>query len=86
MSNDSQDLSNKDLCFFRRFLGRMETGKDTVSDPAMAEGKRGLWGPAEEVHQHPTLPERLRKIDRLEGKFSVTDKDAVFYSYQTVSP
>lgn len=34
-------------CYHRRFMGRMETGKDTSSDPAMASAKETWLGPRE---------------------------------------
>jgi phospholipase C len=52
----SQVDSKEVECYFRRFLGRMETGKDTVSDPAMSEGVETWIGnhnpsePLPEVH------------------------------------
>lgn len=64
-------------CFSRRFLGRMETGKDTISDPAMGAGKAGLWATRPEG-SHPKLPERLRQLRRVEGKRAPVNKDAGF--------
>jgi hypothetical protein len=64
--------------FQRRFMGRMETGRDTISDPAMAAGVppnagRPLTGldramprstrPAD----HPEVPESHRSWPRKEG-------------------
>jgi len=69
-------------CFFRRFLGRMETGKDGISDPAMGSGVAGLWATRAEG-SHPTVPEHLRTLRRVAGKRSSVDKDAEFY-VQTV--
>lgn len=65
------------VCSSRRFMGRMETGKDTISDPAMAAGVSGLLG-NKAPHQHPPVPERLRTVKR---NFFATaaGKDSVFY-------
>jgi phospholipase C len=63
-------------CYVRRFMGRMETGKDGISDPAMGAGLPGLWGTRTE---HPPLPAHLRQIKRLETKYASVDKDAQFY-------
>jgi hypothetical protein len=64
-------------CYQRRFMGRMETGKDGISDPAMGAGIVGLWGTRTE---HPPLPARLRQIARVETKYAAVDKDAQFYA------
>jgi phospholipase C len=63
----------------RRMMGRMETGADTVSDPAMARGAPGwaldyardaglLAGPLTAAHlaamRHPDLPERFQHLPR----------------------
>jgi len=63
--------------YFRRFLGRFETGKDTISDPAMGQGLQGLWGqrPAD---QHPSVPLHLLHVERVETKYAEFDKDAKF--------
>mmetsp|Transcript_19893 Transcript_19893/g.41555 ORF Transcript_19893/g.41555 Transcript_19893/m.41555 type:complete len:717 (+) Transcript_19893:1-2151(+) len=58
-------LSIDDSAYYRRFLGRMETGKDTISDPAMDRGVKGLWNKAE---VHPPVPERMRKVPRPTGE------------------
>ena len=74
----------------RRFMGRMETGVDTISDPAMAAGQPGwaldyararglLAGPLTAAHlaalAHPDLPARFQAPEkRLDG----TDADALF--------
>jgi phospholipase C len=60
-------LSIADSAYYRRFLGRMETGKDTISDPAMAKGVKGLWNKAEEG-SHPPVPERMRSVPRPNGE------------------
>jgi phospholipase C len=66
-------------CFYRRFMGRMETGKDTISDPAMGAGKPGLWTSGS-PGSHPELPERVRRVQRLEGKHAVENKDSMFHT------
>ena len=71
-------------CYSRRFMGRMETGKDTISDPAMGAGIAGLWQSAAEG-AHPLVPHHLRQIKRLEGKYAPIDKDAQFHA-QLVDP
>ena len=53
--------------FYRRYLGRMETGKDTISDPAMDRAVKGLWNKAEEG-THPQVPERMRRVPRPTGE------------------
>ena len=65
------------VCSSRRFMGRMETGKDTISDPAMAAGVSGLLD-NKAPRQHPPVPERLRTVKR---NFLATaaGKDSVFY-------
>jgi phospholipase C len=75
--------------FTRRFMGRMETGKDTISDPAMAKGLPGfaldyarsvglLHGELTAQHlvsmQHPDLPDRFVSFPRVEGDH----KDAMY--------
>ena len=63
--------------YFRRFLGRFETGKDTISDSAMGQGLQGLWSqrPAD---QHPLVPPHLLHVERVETKYAEFDKDAKF--------
>jgi hypothetical protein len=61
-------------------MGRMETGKDGISDPAMAAGVPGLW---QKNEQHPPLEEHLRVVKRSEhngAKKQATQahKDALF--------
>jgi hypothetical protein len=67
----------------RRFMGRMETGVDTISDPAMSAGLPGFAadmaaragllprGATSAAHlaamAHPDLPERFRSFPRMEG-------------------
>jgi phospholipase C len=66
----------------QRFMGRMETGKDGMSDPAMASGVPGLWNKAE---THPKLAAHLTTLKRVErtgavkrGSEEVVHKDALF--------
>jgi phospholipase C len=78
--------------FERRFMGRMETGKDTISDPCMAEGKPGLpllkrdAGGVGRVIQapqnHPLLPEKLTRLSRVESRAAKRNKDAQFHYVQ----
>ena len=64
-------------------MGRMETGKDTISDPAMGAAKPGLWSSTEAAH--PVLPESTRRLRRVQGKRAAVDKDAAFsYSESSV--
>ncbi len=77
--------------FERRFMGRMETGSDSTSDPAMAAGvpahrRSDVRSPRGDVH--PLLPERLThlrasaaRLSRAEPKEQLLtmQKDAVFY-------
>ena len=48
--NGKNNLSHEEIVeatttasFYRRFMGRMETGKDSITDPAMAAGKLFGW-------------------------------------------
>ena len=66
-------------CHVRRFMGRMETGLDTISDPAMGKGLPGLWAPNNNVNdsnknahapllqgkKHPPLQDAYRFIERV---------------------
>ena len=56
-------------------MGRMETGKDTVSDPAMGAGVEGLWKKAETHHD---LAAQFTTIKREQTRFAKADKDALF--------
>lgn len=69
---------------YRRYMGRLETGADTTSDPAMARGapvagraKDGLDGQHTAVHpaSHPVVDVRIRTLQRVE---SARHKDAAF--------
>lgn len=42
-------------CFYRRFMGRMETGVDSISDPAMSAGVPN-WIRLTNPEQYPRLP------------------------------
>ena len=48
--------------FERRFMGHVESGATTTSDPAMAKGTPGLAG----AHplEHPPMPERFTRLSR----------------------
>jgi phospholipase C len=61
----------------QRFMGRMENGQDSISDPAMSAGiPSGLYGPVNAKSQeHPQLPESVRILKRKEGKA----KDSKFH-------
>jgi phospholipase C len=74
----------------RRFMGRMETGVDTISDPAMAAGQPGwaldyardaglLSGPLTTkdlaAMSHPDLPERFQNVPRA-ADAQTDDKDS----------
>jgi len=74
----------------RRAMGRMETGVDTISDPAMAAGLPGwaldyardrglLAGPLTAAHlaamEHPELPARFQTPEK---RVDETDKDGRF--------
>ena len=78
--NYASSSTGSSSCHIRRFLGRMETGKDSISDPAMAAGVQGLWGKSEE---HPKLPDDKRVLRRTVGKAAakraIKDKDAQIY-------
>ena len=49
--------SSENFCYERRSMGRMETGKDSISDPAMANAVQGLWGFRT---KHPKVESKLR--------------------------
>ncbi|RYG67385.1 DUF756 domain-containing protein [archaeon] len=68
-------------CLRRRLMGRMETGKDTISDPAMG-AHLPTWLDASPSSQPPppSLPERVRRVKRVEGGGG--GKDARFYPKQ----
>lgn len=72
-------INSSSSSFLRRFMGRMETNKDTISDPAMGYGLPGLWMYQNNQHSHPKIPTQLRKIERVGGKHVEFDKDAEFY-------
>jgi phospholipase C len=64
-------------CLTRRYMGRMETGADTVSDPAMAAGVPGLLGDRT-PKEHPRVPEKHRTVRR-NFLHTSAGKDSVFY-------
>ena len=80
---------NGDQSYQRRFMGRVETGKDTISDPAMAAGVPhsgpgilsviGLdtahLSTSSNHEMHPLLPEKARKFKRVSGP----NKDSRYY-------
>jgi hypothetical protein len=66
--------------FQRRFMGRMETGADSITDPAMAAGLPANGPGVDAVHglhregsraraseAHPLLPDAARFFARAEG-------------------
>lgn len=63
---------------YRRFMGHMENGKETTSDPAMGKGLPGWM--EDTVTSHPTLPEKLRVVAREEPVDAKFNKDARFYT------
>lgn len=65
------------VCLYRRYMGRMETGVDTISDPAMANGIPGLLGNRAPT-QHPKLGEKMRTVKR-NFLATASGKDSVFY-------
>ena len=48
-------ISSNCYSFMRRFMGRMETGKATITDPAMAKSNPDAF-----LGKHHHTPERLR--------------------------
>ena len=61
----SVSLEHSDACplsglFARDFMGHMETGRTTTSDPAMATGSSPFPAPAE----HKLVPESVRVVKR----------------------
>ena len=66
---------NNGSCLTRRYMGRMETGVDTISDPAMANGTPGLSG---NKFTHPDVPEKYRVVKR-NFLHTANGKDSVFY-------
>ena len=51
--------------WLRRAMGRMETGRESSSDPAQGTGAPALH-PFEHPQQHPDVPEALRQVPRKE--------------------
>ncbi len=66
-------------------MGRMETGRDSISDPAMASGLPGLWSSVPNG-LHPKIEEKFRQLERIEGVLSASDKDAHFYLERVIDP
>jgi phospholipase C len=64
-------------CFHRRFAGRMETGADTISDPAMAAAVKDA---AVHREKHPELPAHFRRLRKSTGSSIQTagHKDALW--------
>ena len=65
-------------CYTRRFMGRMETGVDTISDPAMGAGVPAVGAERFPI-KHNDVPEKLRRVPR---NFFANDgnKDSVLYT------
>ncbi len=65
-------------CYVRRFMGRMETGFDTISDPAMGNGVAPV-GAEGFPSKHNNVPEKLRRVPR---NFFAADgnKDSIIYT------
>lgn len=64
-------------CFYRRYAGHMENGRDSISDPAM--GYRAM--DALKQQRHPLIPDKFRKLSKTRGKSLLTadgNKDAVW--------
>lgn len=71
----NNDKTNNDkTCFSRRFMGRLETGFDSISDPAMSAGLPGLWITNNE---HPILSENVRKLKRVSSIVNKFSKDGI---------
>ena len=57
-------VSNEKL-FLRRFMGRMETGKDSITDPAMGNGVPALGHEDMDIEKrriHPSMPEEVAAL------------------------
>ena len=70
-SSSSSSGGSVKFAFLRRFMGRMETGVDSISDPAMSTGVpvasttlQGLQGISSRPHldSHPDIPESVRHV------------------------
>ncbi len=67
-------------CFYRRFMGRMENGRDSISDPAMgnpAASNKPLLKRGAKT-EHIPLAAKFRDIKRVETPAAKFDKDAQF--------
>jgi len=63
----------------RRFMGRLENGKDGTSDPAMAAGVRSMWEDEKvEGFKHVDTPHHMRTVKRGSGNKHDT-KDSLHY-------
>jgi len=74
MTGSFSDNDNNEFCYIRRFMGRMETGFASISDPAMAMGLPGLWSEMNKDNDHhPILPLKIRKLRRINGNSIIKD-------------
>jgi phospholipase C len=71
-------IDSQPSCFRRRFMGRMETGLDSISDPAMAAAIPSYRDTPVPEGMHPPMPESVRNIKRVESPHAKRDKDARF--------
>lgn len=80
------------VAMYRRFMGRMETGETTTSDPAMAAGvpgaaaaRAGLAGTRSIVHpaSHPVVDAAIRTLKRITPVYRGAHKDASMYYRRT---
>ncbi len=73
--------SRESICkFSRRFMGRMETGQDSISDPAMGKAFSTRWLQtfSDSSMRHPLLSNELRIFHHIESDAAAYDKDARF--------
>ena len=71
--------------FERRFMGRMETGRTTTSDPAMGAGPPARLGFGDAAHSHappagghPDLPRSLTHLPPFSREAQCTSKRSQF--------
>jgi hypothetical protein len=71
--------------FERRFMGRMETGRTTTSDPAMGAGPPARLGFGDEAHSHeppagghPDLPRSLTRLEPWKREDECTSSRSLF--------
>lgn len=78
-SNTTAEESDKP-CFERRFAGRMETGEDSISDPAMGAAVPANIRLSPGPTSHPPVPDKYRKLSRRKGATLATagHKDAMW--------